>query len=423
MNPDKNEQLFENFYVARQPIFDNSGAIWGYELLYRNGQNQQVASITNQDLATLSVATCGFALSQDYSDQTKKICINFTENLILQGAPNGLPPTVTVIEVLEDIKPTKKLNDKLLELKQAGYLIAIDDYVGGCDQKKLLSIADIVKVDILSKTTQEIDEIFLSLEGNKALKLAEKVDKRETLEYLRPLGCNLYQGYFFAKPINLHGRRLKSIEISKLRILKDLEAPELNEDSINKIIMSDPGITYRLLRMLNSAAFGFSVKITSVIHAIRMIGIFRVKYWLRMVVLSDIMRKNITSELYIMALNRGRLLEELAQIDRKKSFNPDTMFLFGMLSLLDVMLEIPMNEIIDQVPLQDEFKSGYFDPQSIFGKYLQLVIAIENADSVLINKLCQDIGVGQRYVALASNRSTAWTNEMYNNLPKKNNKD
>jgi len=412
----ENNLIFYHFYVARQPIFNNSGEIWGHELLFRSGSDKQAAEITNQDLATLCVATCGFTESQEYSDQTKKICINFTEKLILEGAPRGLPPSVTVIEIPQNFKSPKELIEILIELKQEGYIIAIDNYVGNDNQKELLDIADIIKIDILGKTTQAIEDIFSGINSNKALKLAIKVDNRKALQYVRSLGCDLYQGYFFAKPVTLRGRTLKSIEISKLRILQSIEDPELVTEKIKEIIMADPGVTYRLLRLLNSAAFGFPVKIESVKHAINLIGLKRLKYWLRMVVMSDLSGKSQTPELYIMCLNRGRFLEELARQGQIKPASPETMFLFGMLSLIEPMLEIPMKNIMDELPLSNAIKSGYLDSDSVYGKYLQLAIALENADSDEIERLCQEMGVSEKEVAGASNRSIAWTNTMYQSM-------
>ena len=412
MIPAENNRIIDHFYVARQPIFNNSGEIWGYELLYRSGSDKQAAEIANQDIATLCVATCGFAQSQEYCDQTKKICIKFTEKLILEGAPRGLPPKVTVIEISQDNQPTKEVIEILIELKQEGYTIAMDGYVGNDHQKILLGNADIVKINIRGKTTQEIEDIFRDLNGNNALKIAEKVDNRESLQHLRSLGCDLYQGYFFAKPVNLRGRTLKSVEISKLRILQTIEDPALDVDTIKEIIMADPSVTYRLLRLLNSAAFGFSVKIESVKHAIGLIGLKRLKYWLRMIVMSDLAGENQTPELYIMGLNRGRFLEELGHHGQIKSANPETMFLFGMLSLIEPMLELPMKKIMGELPLSDEIKSGYVDNDSIYAKYLQLAIALEDADSNEIERLCQEMSVNEKEVASASNHSIAWTNKM-----------
>ena len=132
-------QIYKLFYVARQPIFNNYKHIWGYELLFRSGPGKTTAEISNQDLSTMCVATCGFALAQESSGMSKKLSINFTEKLLLEKSPRALPPSITVIEVLEDIKPTNELMDILIQLKEEGYLIAIDDYEGGTHQKELLN--------------------------------------------------------------------------------------------------------------------------------------------------------------------------------------------------------------------------------------------------------------------------------------------
>ncbi|MEZ4485910.1 MAG: hypothetical protein R2864_15555, partial [Syntrophotaleaceae bacterium] len=178
---------YEQFYVARQPIFDRAGNTWGYELLFRSGSGAERAEISDQDFATMCVATCGFIESQRHVDQTKKICINFTENLILQGAARGLPPSVAVVEVLETVVPTDRILEELIGLKQQGYLVAIDDYEGAALQSPLLDIADIIKVDLLGKDVAWIADIYASIQDKNALKLAEKVDNRETLAVLKEI--------------------------------------------------------------------------------------------------------------------------------------------------------------------------------------------------------------------------------------------
>ena len=308
------DPIFDHFYVARQPIFYNHNRIWGYELLFRAGPDTKNADISDQDLATLSVASCGFIKSQELSDQSKKICINFTEKLILQGAPRGLPPTVTVIEVLEDITPTDELVHTLIELKQDGYLVAIDDYEGKELQKEFLDLADIVKIDILGKDLDQIKAIFSSLEGNRSIKLAEKIDNKEIITPSGKAWMRTVPGLLFCKTRNA-GRddrfgppKFPNFAFYRLWPIHPFLAREMTE-----IIEADPSITYRLLRLLNTPAFGFSMKITSIRHAILLLGNKRLCYWLRMIVTSDLMGKNKTPELYRLALNRGRILEELCK--------------------------------------------------------------------------------------------------------------
>ena len=409
-------RVFNYFYIARQPIFDNSGRIWGYELLFRSGQDKQTADIVNEDLATLSVATCGFLQSQEYSDLTKRICINFTEKLLLDGAPRALPPSVAVIEIPETINPTKALIKTLIELKQEGYIIAIDNYVGQCDHRKLLDIADIIKINIFEKTAQQVEALYHGVSSNNSLIIAEKVDNRDAFHHLRSLGCDLYQGFFFAKPVNMRGRQLRSAEISKVRILQAIEDANAGAEAIKNVIEADPSVTYRLLRLLNSAAFGLTVKIASVKHAIGLIGIKRLKHWLRMIVMSDLSKGAHAHELFIMGLNRGRFLEDLTQQGQIATADPETMFLFGILSLIEPMLEIPMKDIVTHLPLANDIKAGYTNSDSTYGQYLQLAVAIENMDSKAIETLCRQLNLDDKKVADASRRAIAWANSMYQSM-------
>lgn len=403
---------FDAFFVARQPIFDNAGKVWGYELLFRSDPGMETAQIKDEDLATICVATCGFIKAQEDTDLNKKICINFTKNLILQGVPRGLPPTVTVIEVLENIDPSQEVIDAILRLKQDGYLFAIDDYVGDTNIQPLIELADIVKVDILGMNFDRIDRVFETIRSFKGLKIAEKVDNLEVLNHLKQLGFDLYQGYYFAKPENLKGRKLKSTSLSKLRILQEIENPAASADTMIEMINADPSITYRLLRLLNTTAFGFSMKITSIRHAVMLMGNRRLKYWLRMVVLSDLVADRKTPELYTMALTRGRFLEELAVCGQLTEAGAETLFLFGMLSLIEVMLDTPMEVILSELPLPEEIKAGYLDQASLFSRYLELVVRIEQSDIEQVANLCKSLNLIKSKVAEASLRAITWANAM-----------
>ena len=412
MNQAETQKIYDHFFVARQPIFYENGQIWGYELLFRAGPDLNMANIKNEDLATFSVATCGFIRSQEDLDQTKKMCINFTEKLLLDGAPQGLPPAVTVIEVLENVLPSDQLVELLISYKQEGYLVAIDDYEGSEDIDELLSLADIIKVDILNKNVEQIQAIVDRIKDYKAVRIAEKVESREIMPALKKMGFTLYQGYYFAKPELLKGRKIGANEVSKLRVLQIVEDSTSKPEDIEKVIAADPSITYRLLRFLNSAGFGFSIQIKSIHHAVTLLGFKRLKNWLRMAILSDLLG-NKTQELYVMALNRGKLLEELVNDDKIPAVGADTMFLFGLLSLMEAMLDMPMPELISQLPIPDDIKQGYVDPNSKFNKYLQLLTALEQSSAEEIQNLCKELKLGELSLADASLKSTVWANEMY----------
>jgi EAL and modified HD-GYP domain-containing signal transduction protein len=403
--------IYDHFFVARQPIFHEKGQIWGYELLFRSGPGYEVASVTDGDLATFSVATSGFIRSQEDIDQSKKICVNFTEKLLLNDAPLGLPSTVTVIEILEDVIPSSELIEKLIVYKQEGYLIAIDDFEAKIDLKDFIQLADIIKVDVFEKSIEEVEHICNAIKGSNAIRIAEKVEDSQLIPELIKLGFTLFQGFYFAKPELLTGRKIGATETSKLRVLQIIEDPSTTAETIEKVITTDPSITYRLLRFLNSAAFGFSIKINSIRHAITLLGLKRLKNWLRMVVLSDLLGDK-NPEIYAMVLNRAKMLEEMVYEDQIKDANADSMFLFGLLSLIDSMMDTPMDQLLNQLPLPDKIKNGYIDESSRYYKYLTFLEALEHSRPNVFEQLCRDLDFTPKQAAAAYLRSIVWTNEM-----------
>ncbi|MDK9708973.1 MAG: HDOD domain-containing protein [Desulforhopalus sp.] len=396
------------YYLARQPIFDRRGNTYGYELLFRSAAGMDSALIDDGDLATMRMATSGFIKAQESIDQSKRIFVNFTEKLILDGAPRALPPAVTVVEVLEDTVPVPAVTAELIRLKQDGYFIAIDDYTGNTSQDVLLDLADIIKVDVLARSFAEIETIFHTISSKKALKVAEKVEDRATYNFLLQLGFDFFQGYFFAKPENLSGKTLHSFQASRMRILTALNDPNLDTEKIIDIVKVDPAITYRLLRLLNSAAFGFSMKIDSVRHAVVLLGNNRMRYWLRMIVLSDLVAPGKPQELLFLALSRGRLFEELALAGKIPAIPHEEMFLFGMLSLIDVMLDMPFTKILDNLPLSDRLKEGYTTAGSRMAGYLHLATALEMGDTEQFAQFCNFLELPKGSVAEASLKAGEW---------------
>ncbi len=420
LNCENHDQYFyENYFLARQPIFDRNGNTWGYELLYRNGAQKDRAEINNQeeqDFAALSVATSGFNISQENADRTTKIFLNFTEKLILEDGPRALPPAICVIEILENVRPSPQLLEKIIHLKQDGYLIAVDDFGDYPWQKEYLDFADIIKVDVLGKDPDWCRKVFEELSANRALKLAEKVENNDEYKFLRELGFDLFQGFFFARPENLKGRKISSSQTSRFKVLQTLNDPDLDPEKLVQLISSDPTITYRLLRFLNSPGFGLSMKINSVRHAVNLLGAKRLKYWLQMVVMSDMMSSGKSQELYAMALYRGKVLEELAIREQVGKVNPETMFLFGMLSLIDIMLDTPMAEVVEKLPLSEEMKAGYTDNSSPFAAYLDMMRTLEKADVDVLEIMCEETHVDMAVLAEVSIKSAIWTQQMAEHL-------
>ncbi|CAG37679.1 conserved hypothetical protein [Desulfotalea psychrophila LSv54] len=406
------KHIYRVFQVARQPILDRQGKTYGYELLFRSGIDKTFAEIDDQDFATMSVATCGFSRSQDAVSQSKKVFINFTESLILQGAPRALPATLVIIEVLEDTAPSPEVIAELTSLKEDGYVIAIDDFEGDINNEALLDIADIIKVDVLGKSFAEIEQIYNLIKNKKAITLAEKVETHKDYQYLLGLGFDLFQGYFFATPENLTGKNLDTNYASKLRVLATLTTRNLEFKHIVEVVKADPSITFKLLKLLNSAAMGVAIEVTSIRHAVVLLGLTRITHWLRMVVMSDLTASNKPQELFTLALGRGKILEELAKAGQIPEHDPSIMFLFGLVSLLDVMLDMSMDVLVDTLPLIDAAKFGLTDPKTKMAQYLNLLIAIETVEKKNQQELCTSLKISEDSVLKAVLVANEWTNEL-----------
>ncbi len=374
------EVYFESVFVARQPIFDLFGTACGYELLFRNSGESVAAVINNPSLATVCVATCGFVFSQDDFESAKKLFINFTDDLIVQKAPKALPPSYTVIELLENSSLTDEVFSALVELKQLGYTIAIDDYTGADEFEQFIEIADIVKVDVLDQSFEQVEAIARKLGSKKVQLLAEKVETNEEFLKLKELGFTLFQGFYFSKPEMIEGRKISTAESSRLCVLNEIQRPDLDIESVLSIIRKDVTLSYRLLRFLNSAAFNFSVEITSLSQAARLIGEKRLKHWLRLAVISDIGSSLYSEELCNIAITRAVFFEALAELQVASTKKREEMYMFGLFSMLDALLNISMSEVVKYLPLNNEFKLGLTSGDEVLNSYIQLVSAIERAD-------------------------------------------
>ena len=410
------ENDFAFYYLARQPILDGSGRTYGYELLFRSAAEQERAEIEDYDLATMNVAASGFWKNQESIDQSKRIFINFTEPLIASGAPLALPPRVTVIEVQGDVTTSATAVEQIARLQQEGYCIALDNYCGGREGATLLELADIVKVDVLGKSEAQLAAILAGVTNRNVCKLAYRVDSSSAYGAMKALGFELFQGYFFARPENLTGRTIKSFQATRPTLLAAIDDPDLDVDRLVNLVASDPGISYRLLRLLNSAAFGFVSRIESIRHSVTLLGLARIRHWLRMVLLSDLLSTEKPPELLIMALNRGKLLEKLGEYRQIRGYSPESLFLFGMFSLLDVMLDLDFLEILKKLPLPNDFKEGYTRPGGKMARYLKLLRALEEADVTELLQICLALQIKPQRFVEASVQANSWTDSIVSEL-------
>ena len=344
---------FESMFIARQPVFTPEEAIWGYELLFRAGLDN-VAVISDESQATASVIADGMALATEGMDNKAKILINFPEKLLVEDAGFALPKERCVVEILENVRPGKDTLAATRRLKDAGYTLAVDDFVGQEELRPFVELADIVKVDVLALDADpaRIKQQLAGLPGSETL-LAEKVEDHKTFRTLRDMGFSLFQGFFFSRPEIIPGRKLTAAETTKLQVLGELAKPDFEPSRLAAILRSDPSLTYRLFRYINSVGFGLVQKITSTKRALDMMGMIQSKQWLRSVVIADLNPSPKAAELAYMAVHRAKFLESICSSSNRNVCEPDTLFMTGLFSLLDAMLGMSMRDILKSLPLEE----------------------------------------------------------------------
>lgn len=363
--------------LARQPIFNRSMEVVAYELLWRaTGTQRQADAQRDGDMASSQVILNAFTeLSFNDLIGTRKAYINFTRSLLLS------PPLVNkdrlVIEVLENQVVDRAMLDALAQLRKQGYTIALDDFVLSPETQPLLELADIVKLDILALSRPQLEEHLERLRPYPLKLLAEKVEDHAQLEYCLDAGFDLFQGFFLAKPKVIKGRRLTESKQAVIELLTTLHNPEVDIAEAERCISRDPILSYKLLRLVNSAAFALPRKIESLRQAITLLGLDIIKNWVNLLAMSKLGDK--PNELYIAALTRARMCEVIATTSSGRP-RQDNFFTVGLLSTLDAFMDMPLEELVASLSLSEKLSQALLAHEGEEGQVLSLVLRYEQAN-------------------------------------------
>lgn len=402
---------FETVFVARQPVFRADETVWGYELLFRSCEDN-VACITNEEQATSSVIVDGLALASEGIPPDARILINFSEQLLIEGGGFALPKDRCVIEILEHVKPNKETLQAVKQLKSAGYQIAVDDYFGQPELEPFIDMADIVKVDMLEFGAEpaKLAVVIRNIPSSVTL-LAEKVEDNENFRELQGMGFSLFQGFFFSKPEIIPGKKLTTNEMTKLQLLAELCKVDLEPARLAEILQSDPSLSYRLFRYINSAGMGLSQKVSSPKRAIDMMGMIQAKQWLRTVLLADLNPTPKASELAYLAVHRAKFLESVCHHSKCTACEPDNLFMSGLFSLLDSMLSISMDEIIGMLPLEDSVVKTLRGEGEVY-ELLRLATSYERGEWSGISSRLKRLDLETLQAELMYVQARSWTQKM-----------
>ncbi len=404
----ENNSSAEAVYVARQPVFDADMQVWGYELLFRQSAQSNKAVIEDDSVATSQVMTDGFNLATEWLDPNQKVLINFPETMLTDGLPRILPANVVVVEILETVEPTPLVLDVCRQLKNEGYTLALDDFVGDPGFEPLLELADMVKVDVLGLDQKRLNCIMSGLKKYPCVLLAEKVEDLALFDQCRNAGFTLFQGYFFSRPQIVAGKKLSTNQISKLKLLQELGAPDLDMERLSGIIKADVSLSYRLLRYINSPGMGLRYAVNSIGQAVNLLGQNKISAWLRVLILADMNPAPHSMELLFFTLQRARFMELLIKSKPMTSVPSDSMFLFGLFSSLDALLSQPMNDIVRRLSLDKRLKQALLGEDPELQTWLDLALASESGYWEQAEIALSKLNIDHQQAASAHNEATVW---------------
>ncbi len=393
-------------YLGRQPILDGNLNLYGYELLFRSGYTNAFSG--DPEEATRQVTDNYLRIVPEATRSTA--FVNCTREALLTRVVTLLPPHNTVLEILEDVIPDAEVLESCAILQKQGYRFALDDFLPDASKLPFLPFADYIKIDFRAADAKVRREIYAMVRGRGAKLLAEKVETPADMEVARAEGCVLFQGYFFSKPIVSAQRAIPRNHFTYLRVLAALCRPRPDINEIEALIKTELSLCYALLRLVNSALYGLPTRVSSIRNALLMVGDDGVRT-LVTIALAGVFAETHSKSLVSMAIERAKFCERLAPILHEEG---SKLYLLGMLSLIDAIVQIPMSQIVRSLPLEADMIAALRGESSPLKIALDLVRCYEAGSWHCCETLQESLGLTESRTASMYVDSLHWADTAIN---------
>ncbi len=395
-------------FIGRQPILDRGKRTFAYELLYRAGYKNSFPDISDSQ-ATLKLLENSFCnLGIDRITGGKGAFINFSKSLLLSDL-TFLDPKSVVIEVLEDVPVDEDVVNTVIGLKESGFRIALDDFEPSEEFASLLPLADFVKMDWLASSLPEIKGICQELAGSKTRLIAEKIETPDQFKTAYDLGFDYFQGFFFAKPAILKGKDLKPARKTRLRLMAAVNHGEMDMERIYSLLVKDPALSIKVLRLVNSASVGLSETISSIRQAVTLLGERKLKQWLAVIFLSSISRGK-PDVLVNTAVIRAGFSEKIIGDMGRPELGPPA-FMAGLLSMVEALFNIPAERVLEGLPLCREITDAVIFKKGLIYPLILLSEACERADMGFIKEFSSRTGISQDQISERWIDAVSWATD------------
>lgn len=398
------------FYAARQPILDKNKELFAYELLFRDSIDNVFPDICGDEATSKIVEASQFNMGISEFTSNKPAFINFTLDTLSKGYCEMLTPEEVVIEILETVKPGKRLLAQCKDLFEKGYTLALDDYVHQSVWAHFYPYIKIIKIDVLETSADEIDKVIKSIANFPHIQLlAEKVETHEHYQQAVEQGFELFQGYFFAKPEMVKSKNLSPSQMAMAELLYESSKPELDLASITGVFERDVSLSYKLLRYANSAMFKRGSEIATIKQALVTLGSAELKRFIGLMFAVTV-NPDKPSELINLAMTRAKFCELISQ-DLKGQYNMSICFLTGLLSMIDAILDESLESILDKLPLSQEIKEPLLTKKGVLAAVIKLVEFIEKAEWSKTAKVMELLHLEKEQVLQHYNEAVIWSDE------------
>ncbi|CAH0527367.1 EAL and HDOD domain-containing protein [Vibrio hippocampi] len=399
-------------YVARQPIFNARSMTIGHELLFRDGENNAFPTHVAPDRSTYRLIAENY-LSVGQEDDSKSRCfINFPHQSLVRRLPLSLPKDTIVVEVLETCTPNDELLEAVRELRQNGYLIALDDFAFSEEWERFLPFVHIVKLDVMAMGIDKACEFVVKQQkqGSSRRYLAEKVETDQDFQAAKQAGFSFFQGFFFSKPIIKKQVYVSSEQVVAMELFHQVCLPEVDFDRIEQIVSKDVTLSYKLLKFVNNMGNRLETEISSFRQALVYLGQEQLKLFVSLAVASFVSRGK-PKALYELSLQRAHFCRLMSRHEGLRSHREQA-FMIGLFSILDAIMDIPIAQLMKKIPLAEDIKMALLRREGPYGQLLLLGECFELADWQGMEKLRVQLGVTQDDVFAALADAQNWTQKM-----------
>ncbi|QOL48117.1 EAL and HDOD domain-containing protein [Massilia litorea] len=373
----------DEFFLARQPILGRDQHMVAYELLFRAAGEHDDARLTDGAAATAAVISHASQLGLEQVVGNNLAFVNVDEVVLMDDYVRFLPPHKVILEILETVKPTEPLLARVAELKELGFKFALDDVIDHSEEvEKLLGLVDVVKIDLQGVAPEALGHLCASLRTSGKKLLAEKVETQQEFRLCMELGFDYFQGYYFARPVILSGRKITPSELVILHLLELINS-DADDATIETAVKRDPLISLNLLRLVNSRAAGPERRIESVAEALTQLGRKQLRRWLQILMFAAPgSQVELASPLLQLATTRGKLLELMSlEVYPLDVSGAERAFTVGIMSLADALFSMPMADILDNVELASDVRAALLERAGDLGAMLDVVERLEKADT------------------------------------------